>query len=115
MIVDSTGLKIYGAGECGSRKHRKANERGGWWKLHLGVDHDGYGVAEALTRNTIDDADILADLLGQIDPPLRRFTGDGTYDTRCVYASVAGAGGPGVEVVVPPRRRATASPKATGH
>ena len=29
LIVDSTGLKIYGAGEWCSRKHRKAHERGG--------------------------------------------------------------------------------------
>ena len=107
--------KIYGAGEWCSRKHRKAHERGGWRKLHFGVDEDGYVVAEALTQNTVDDADILPDLLGQIDAPLRRFTGDGAYDTRSVYQAVGEAGGSaGVEVVVPPRRPATATPKATG-
>ena len=36
------------------------------------------------------------------------------YDTRRVYQAVGGAGGPGGEVVVSPRRPATASPKATG-
>ena len=114
LIVDSTGLKMYGAGEWCSRKHRKANERGGWRKLHIGVDDDGYVVAAALTQNTVDDADMLPDLLGQIDAPLRRVTGDGAYDTRSVYEAVGEAGGTGVEVVVPPRRAATASPKATG-
>ena len=111
LIVDSTGLKIYGAGEWCSRKHRKAHERGGWRKLHIGVDDDGYVVAEALTQNTVD---TVPDLLGQIDAPLRRFTGDGAYDTRSVYTAVGAAGGPGVEVVVPPRRPATPSPEATG-
>ena len=105
LIVDSTGLKVYGAGEWCSRKHRKAHERRGWRKLHLGVDEDGYVVAETLTQNTVDDADMLPDLLGQIDAPLRRFTGDGAYDTRSVYRAVGQAGGTGVEVVVPPRRR----------
>ena len=114
LIVDSTGLKIYGAGEWCSRKHRKATERGGWRKLHLGVDEDGYVVTEALTQNTVDDADVLPDLLGQIDAPLGRFTGDGAYDTRSVYTAVSAAGGPDVQVVVPPRRPATASPGATG-
>ena len=114
LIVDSTGLKIYGAGEWCSRKYRKAHERGGWRKLHIGVDDDGYVVAAALTQNTVDDADMLPDLLGQVDAPLRRFTGDGAYDTRSVYTAVGEAGGAGVQVVVPPRRPATASPKATG-
>jgi hypothetical protein len=114
LIVDSTGLKIYGAGEWCARKHRKATERRGWRKLHLGVDDDGYIVTEALTGHTVDDADMLPDLLGQIGAPLRRVTGDGAYDTRGVYRAVSEAGGPGVEVVVPPRRSATASPHATG-
>jgi hypothetical protein len=114
LIVDSTGLKIYGAGEWCSRKHRKAHERGGWRKLHIGVDDDGYVVAEALTQKTVDDADMLPDLLGQVETPLRRFTGDSAYDTRSVYKAVDEAGGTGVEVVVPPRRLATASPQATG-
>ena len=52
--------------------------------------------------------------LGQVDAPLRRFTGDGAYDTRRVYRAVGETGGTGVDIVVPPRRPATASPKATG-
>ena len=68
LIVDSTGLKIYGAGEWCSRKHRKAHERGGWRKLHIGVAEDGYVVAETLTQNTVDDADMLHIPPVQTDP-----------------------------------------------
>ena len=50
LIVDSTGLKIYGAGEWCSRKHGKANERGGWRKLHIGVDDDGSSRRRTSTR-----------------------------------------------------------------
>ena len=75
------------------------------------MDDDGYIVTEALTDNAVDDADMAPELLGQVDAPLWRFTGDGAYDKRRVYKAVGEAG---VEVVVPPRRPATASPKATG-
>ena len=91
LVVDSTGLKIDGAGEWCSRKHRQAHERSGWRKLHIGVDDNGYVVAETLTQNT----------------------GDGAYDTRSVYTAVGEAGGTGVEIVVPPRRPAAASPTST--
>ena len=36
-----------------------------------------------------------------------------SYDTRSVYTAVGAAGGPGVAVVVPPRRAATVAPQAT--
>ena len=87
-----------------SRKHRKANERSGWRELHIGVDGDGYVVAEVLTENTVDDADVVPALLGQVDAPVKRFTGDGGYDKRGVYEAVskAGDGDVGVAVVVPP-------------
>jgi hypothetical protein len=73
-------------------------------------------LAEALTENTVDDADMVPTLLGQVDAPLRRFTGDGGYDKRGVYEAVskAGEGDVGVEVVVPPRRAGAASRSAEG-
>ena len=93
LIVDSTGLKIYGAGEWCSRKHRKAHERRGWRKLHLGVDDDGFVVAEALTDHAVDNAGMVPDLLGQVAVAVRRCTGDGAYDRRGVYEAAGEAGG----------------------
>ena len=37
VVVDSTGLKVYGAGEWHAGKYRRAGRRV-WRKLHLGVD-----------------------------------------------------------------------------
>ncbi len=45
LVVDSTGLKISGASDWSSRKHRKGKGRRGWRKLHIGVDDDGFVVA----------------------------------------------------------------------
>jgi Transposase DDE domain len=37
VVVDATGLKVYGAGEWRVRKHRLSRRRT-WRKLHLGID-----------------------------------------------------------------------------
>ena len=56
LIVDSTGLKILGAGEWNVHKH-KASKRGrAWRKLHIGVDEEGFIVAAALGPGSVDDA-----------------------------------------------------------
>src|SRR5260370_1085435 len=39
LLVDSTGLKIYGEGEWLDQKHSRRSRRR-WRKLHLGVDAD---------------------------------------------------------------------------
>ncbi len=67
VVVDSTGLKISGAGDWSSRKHRKGKGRRGWRKLHIGVDDNGLVVAALLTESRNDDASVVPDLLEQID------------------------------------------------
>jgi len=114
LIVDSTGLKVFGAGEWNSRKHRKAKDRGGWRKLHLGVDEEGFIVAQALTKSTEDDAAMLPELLRQVDAPVKRFTADGAYDRRATYEQIGEAGTDDVVIVVPPRQPATKSGTAEG-
>src|SRR6476619_7907822 len=55
LLVDSTGLKLCGAGEWLVEKHRTSRRRS-WRKLHIGVDADtGRIVAAALTTNDVDD------------------------------------------------------------
>jgi hypothetical protein len=114
LVVDSTGLKISGAGGWSSRKHRKGKVRRAWRKLHIGVDDDGFVVAAQLTERRKDDASVVPDLLEQTDAKVRRFTGDGAYDRRLVYDTVAGGGTEGVVVVVPPRRSAVPDKNAEG-
>src|SRR3954464_14315257 len=54
LLVDSTGLKLCGAGEWLVEKHGTRRRRA-WRKLHLGVDADtGQIVAAALTSNDVD-------------------------------------------------------------
>ncbi len=114
LVVDSTGLKVFGAGEWSCRKHGKRKLRRGWRKLHIGVDGGGFIVAGELTKSDIDDASMVPKLLESIDVKVRRFTGDGGYDQRLVYDNVARAGTEDVVVVVPPRRAATPDKRAEG-
>jgi len=52
LVIDSTGLKVYGEGEWKQRIHGKQKRRT-WRKLHLGVDSDtGEITAVTLTDNT---------------------------------------------------------------
>jgi hypothetical protein len=55
LLVDSTGLKLCGAGEWLVEKHGTKTRRS-WRKLHLGVDAEtGQIVASALTTKETDD------------------------------------------------------------
>ncbi len=85
LIVDSTGLKISGAGGWHAHRHKSSKARRQWRKLHVGVDDDGFIVAAKLTRSSEDDPSAVPDLLEQVDSPIKRFTADGAYDTRSVY------------------------------
>src|SRR3954471_12963038 len=66
LLVDSTGLKLCGAGEWLVEKHGTRTRRS-WRKLHLGVDADtGRIVASALTGHDTDDGSRVGPLLDQV-------------------------------------------------
>jgi hypothetical protein len=110
LLVDSTGLKLCGAGEWLVEKHGTKRRRA-WRKLHLGVDAEtGRIVASALTSKEIDDGAQVEPLLDQVADPLSSFTADGAYDQDGVYAAVADRH-PEAAVIVPPR--ITAVPSGT--
>jgi len=110
LLVDSTGLKLCGAGEWLIEKHGTKKRRS-WRKLHIGVDADtGQIVAAEVTTNDVDDGSRVGPLLDQVTDPVASFTGDGAYDRDDVYGAVAGRH-PEAAVVAPPR--STAVPSAT--
>ena len=60
LVVDSTGLKVYGEGEWKVRQHGWTKRRT-WRKLHVGVNEaTGEVVAQTLTSHRIDDASQVA-------------------------------------------------------
>ena len=109
LVLDSTGLKLFGQGEWCAAKHGRTRRR--WMKLHLGVDvTTGEVVAHVLTDGHADDAAQVPDLLRQPEGDIASLTADGAYDGDPVYRA-ANARQPGrpPDVVIPPRASAVPS------
>jgi transposase len=111
LLVDSTGVKIYGEGEWLDQKHGVQSRRH-WRKLHLAIDADSHEiVAVELTADDVGDISALPDLLDQIDGSVGSVTADGAYDGQAVYDAVMQRH-PAATVIIPPR--STAVPSETG-
>ena len=103
IVVDSTGLKVFGEGEWKTRKHGVSKRRT-WRKLHLAVNPETQEIeAEVLTDNSGHDADQVDELLEQIESPIDSFSGDGAYDQWKVYGALAEQE---IQAIIPPRRNA---------
>lgn len=108
IVVDSTGVKVYGEGEWKVRQYGYSRRRT-WRKLHLGVDEEtGEILAETLTTNRVDDASCVELLLYQINRPISAFGADGSYDKKEVYSVLANPPGQDGAIlpIIPPRRDA---------
>jgi Transposase DDE domain len=111
VLVDSIGLKVYGAGQWLEEKHGVKSRRS-WRKLHLAVDADsGEIIAHSLTDQETGDASQLEPLLDQIDDEIDQFTADGAYDGYPSHDAVL-THSAGARVVIPPRSNAVERPNA---
>jgi hypothetical protein len=112
VLIDSTGLQVYGAGQWLEAKHG-AKSRRTWRKLHLAVDAaSGMIEAQTLTDQDADDPSQVGPLLDQIDDPIIQVIADGAYEGAPTYQTIA-AHGDEIEVVIPPR--STAVPSSEPH
>nr|WP_299503348.1 IS5 family transposase [uncultured Rhizobium sp.] len=107
VLVDSTGLEVYGAGQWLEDKHGVTSHRG-WRKLHLALDADsGKIIAHVMTDEDAGDASQVGPLLDQIDNPIGQFTADGAYDGDPTYRAVIRHSSDAA-IVIPPRSNAIA-------
>jgi DDE family transposase len=108
IVVDSTGLKVYGEGEWKVRKHGAGKHRT-WMKLHIALNSETQQVeAVSLTTNSITDADEAGKLINQIGKPVRSVTGDGAYDKDKVRKELYKKE---IQQKIPPQRNATVDKK----
>jgi hypothetical protein len=108
LLIDSTGVKIYGEGEWLDQKHGVRSRRR-WRKLHLAVDADTHEIAAVeLTPDDVGDVSALPDLLDQIEDPVGTVTADGAFDGDAIYDEVLQRH-PAARVTIPPRSTAILS------
>jgi Transposase DDE domain len=103
LVVDSTGVKVFGEGEWKVRQHGYTKRRT-WRKLHLGADETtGEIVAAVVTTNNVADSQVLEELLEQVEGDIQQVSGDGSYDKRNCYAAISKRQ---AQAAIPPRRNA---------
>lgn len=112
LVLDSTGLKVFGAVEWLETKHSKTSRRRSWRKLHLGLDLEtGQIECSELTTYHICDPSAVPDLLDQIECPVHRFLADGVYDGTATRTEVTQRFAD-VEIIIPRPKTAVAGPEA---
>lgn len=103
VVIDATGIKVYGEGEWKTRQHGISKRRS-WRKLHLGVDEaTGEILAVEVSLNDKKDSQLLAPLLGQIDGDIGQVSADGAYDSRDCYETLEKRK---ARAAIPPRKDA---------
>lgn len=104
VVVDSTGVKVYGEGEWKVRQHG-VDKRRTWRKLHVGVNEaTGEILAAVASTNNVSDDEAFADILEGIDDEIEQVSGDGAYDKRKCYDEITARG---ATPTIPPRKDAT--------
>ena len=99
IVIDSTGLKVYGEGEWKVRQHGYSKRRT-WKKIHLAMDPlSGQVVGMSVTANTVCDHSVLEEVLAQVENPIDRCFADGAYDKKDCYEVAAKLE---MELVTPP-------------
>lgn len=107
ILLDSTGLKVYGEGEWKTRKHGVSKRRT-WRKLHICIDAESQQIVMMqLSENSVDDAEAGKEMVNQMkkeESQPERIVGDGGYDKRKFYDACREA--EIEEVVIPPQKNA---------
>ena len=109
LVIDSTGMKVYGEGEWKVRQHGYSKRRT-WRKLHLGVDQaSGEVLAVEMTDHETLDRRVMPALIEQVEEPLSQVSADGAYDYKQCYQAIANRG---ARATIPPRADARMNGRA---
>ncbi len=83
LVIDSTGLKVFGEGEWKVKKHGKERRRI-WRKLHLAVGINTHEIICAdLSLNNVTDSEAFPGLIRQTHRKIRAASADGAVTMNC--------------------------------
>jgi IS5 family transposase len=103
LVIDSTGVKVYGEGEWKVRQHGVGKRRT-WRKLHFCVDEATLEIISVVaSTNDVSDAEALPDLLQDAPGGIEQVSADGAYDQRKCYDTLNKQG---AKAAIPPRKGA---------
>ncbi len=95
VVVDSTGLKVFGHGEWFLNNYRPKEEQIKrknpklWRKIHIGYNEaTNEVVAVVTTEKNAHDKTVLPEVLDQITGPIDQVTTDGNYDYISCYEAI---------------------------
>lgn len=106
LLIDSTGLRVFGEGEWKVRQHGWTKHRL-WRKLHVAFNSMTQEVeAFTLTDLGVQDCEAVPELLDQIDAQIGSVKADGAYDRFSCYEQAAHRG---FHLITPPQRNSRTS------
>jgi len=101
VVIDSTGLKVYGEGEWNASKHGKKKRRT-WRKLHLAASPDSHEVILSLLgENSEGDSQGGRKMFKKLPKKVKRVYGDGAYDTSGCYQDLKEQK---IKPIIPPQK-----------
>lgn len=103
LVIDSTGLKVFGEGEWKVKKHGKEHHRI-WRKLHLAVDGKTHEIICAdLSLNNVTNSEAFPRLIRQTHRKTKAAAAEGAYDTRLCHDELQRKK---ISALIPPRKGA---------
>ena len=103
IVIDSSGLKVFGEGEWKVRQHG-AGKRRTWRKVHLAICPDTHEVVlSLLTENSKSDSEAFIKMANRLPGSIERAYFDGAYDKEGCYRKLYEKN---IDPILPPQRGA---------
>jgi len=101
VLIDATGIKVYGEGEWKVKMHG-ASKRRKWIKLHIAVDEKTQEITHLeITKGHEADCKVGPKIIENLPSSVDTVIGDGGYDTKRCRKAI---GRIGAKELIPPRK-----------